>query len=72
MYVERLIPAYYKGFAEFASITEADIKNSKDAVRDFILVACGFRWAQRHMFTESVEKKSYVEKELQNIYDLKL
>jgi len=69
---DRLIPCYYKGFTEFADITEDDINNSRTALCDFILIVYGYRKAQKHMFTKSAEMKAQVEIELQNIYDLKL
>jgi len=72
VYVERLIPAYYKGFAEFASVTEVEIIKSKAAIRDFILVLFGYSKAQRHMFTECAKKKAQAEKELQMVYDFKI
>lgn len=71
-YVSKLIPAYYEGFTAFADITEEDIKNSKAAIRDFILIVYGYRMAQWHMFTENTEEKAQAEKKLQNIYDLAL
>jgi len=71
-YLDRLVPCYYKGFTEFAGITDEDIKNSKAAIRDFILIAYGYRMAQRHMFTENAEEKAQAEKEMQNIYGLRL
>jgi len=72
VYAKRLIPAYYKGFTEFTNITEIDIKNSKAAIRDFILVLFGYGKAQKHMFSESAEVKAQAEKELQVVYDFKL
>lgn len=72
IYLQKLIPAYYKGFNSVANIKEEDIKNSKAAIRDFILVVYGYRIAQKHMFTLNDEKRAQAEKELQIIYDLKL
>ena len=72
VYLERLIPTYYKGFSEFADISDEDIKNSKAAIRDFILIVNGYRIAQRHMFSLNTKKQAQAEKKLQIVYDLKL
>jgi len=71
-YIEKLIPAYFKGFTEFANITEIDIQNSKASIIDFILILFGYRKAEKHMFTECAEEKVQAEKELQMVYDLKM
>lgn len=71
-YFINLIPAYYKGFAEFSGVSEEVIKHSKAAIRDFLLISYGYRTAQRHMFTENTEEQKKSERELQNIYNISL
>lgn len=72
VYIKKLIPAYYRGFDGVAGISENDIRNSKAAIRDFILAVYGYRTVQTHMFTTNIEKKTQAEKKLQIVYDLKL
>jgi hypothetical protein len=71
-YLDRLVPAYYEGFTEFAKVTGDDIKNSKASICDFILIMRGYWKAQKYMFTESTEEKEHAEIELQNFFELKL
>lgn len=72
IYVEKLIPAYYKGFLEFADVSEEEVANSKAALRNYMLIIFGYWKAQSHMYDMNNKKKEQAVKELQMVYDFKL
>ena len=63
---ERLIPAYYKGIAEYMDIS--DVGNRY--IREMILLKFGYRKVQGCLFAETAEDRDEMVRELQKIYDM--
>jgi thiamine kinase-like enzyme len=66
-YCRRLIPAYYKGFSEYADLSQ--IENLY--IREMIIIKFGYRFLQKYMFSQSSEVKNQQIKALQKIYEMK-
>ena len=66
-YYRRCVPAYYKGFSEYA-----DVSNIEDnCIREMILVNIGYRLAEWHMNADSEAEKLKQIETLQRIYEMK-
>ncbi|WP_168123695.1 aminoglycoside phosphotransferase family protein [Paenibacillus sp. HB172176] len=64
---QRCVPAYYKGFAEYADVSPF----ADDCVYEMILLAFGYRLVEWYLHTEDeVEKKKHGDT-LQKIYEMK-
>ena len=64
---ERLIPAYYKGIAEYMDISAVGNK----FIREMILLKFGYRKVQGCLFAETAEDRDEIVRELQKIYDMR-
>jgi hypothetical protein len=64
---QRCIPAYYKGFSEYADVTQ----NSDHCVYEMILLAFGYRLIEGYIDSESEEEKMNHVHTLQKIYEMK-
>lgn len=66
-YFRRFIPAYFKGFSQFADIpvTESRI------IWEMIIIKFGYRIVQTHMFTDSDDDRTESINRLQKIYELR-
>ena len=68
-YYKRCVPAYYRGFSEYADISHiADIIGN--CVRELILVLFGYRLVEWFKFAESPEDKAMRLDTLQKIYEM--
>ena len=61
---ERLIPAYYRGIAEYMDISGVGNK----FIREMILLKSGYRKVQGCLFAETVDDRDEMVRELQKIY----
>ncbi len=66
-FYERCIPAYYKGFSEYADVSQ----NSDHCVYQMILLAFGYRLIEGYINSESEEEKRNHVHTLQKIYEMK-
>lgn len=64
---QRCIPAYYKGFAEYADAPPV----SGHCVYEMILLLFGYRLVESYLQTEDNDKKTKLVQRFQNIYELK-
>jgi len=65
---QRLVPAYYKGIAEYMDISDV----SNKFIREMILLKFGYRKVESYLFAETDEEKNDMVRELQKIYDYSL
>jgi len=66
-YYQKCIPAYYKGFAEYADISHI----SDNYIHEMIIFMVGYRLVEYYKFAESPEYKSLPLDTLQKIYEMK-
>lgn len=66
-YYHKCIPAYYKGFAEYADVSHI----SDHCVKELILLMFGYRLVEWYTFAESPEDKAMHLNVLQQIYELR-
>ena len=67
-YYERCIPAYYKGFSEYA----ADVAQvSNHCVYEMILLKFGYRLIEGYIHTETDDEKTMLAQTLEKIYEMK-
>ena len=66
-YCRRLVPAYLKGISEYMDLSH--IENFH--IRDMIIIKFGYRYFQRHMFSQSPDVKNHQIAILQKIYEMK-
>ena len=66
-YYRRCVPAYYKGFSEYADVSH--IKNH--CIREMILVNLGYRLVKWFINAESPEIKALQIDTLQKIYEMR-
>ncbi|MDF2926258.1 MAG: aminoglycoside phosphotransferase [Paenibacillaceae bacterium] len=66
-YYQKCIPAYYKGFSEYADVSH--IRNH--CIHELILAMFGYRLVERYKFAESPEDKSLHLNTLQKIYEMR-
>ncbi|WP_242985444.1 aminoglycoside phosphotransferase family protein [Vallitalea okinawensis] len=64
----KCIPAYYKGFSEYADISHI----SDNCVRELILVMFGYRLIEGYKYAQSPDEKELHLNTLQKIYDMGL
>lgn len=64
-YYHRCIPAYYKGFSEYADLSHI----TDSCIREIILIMFGYRLIEWYMFAESSDTKTQHLKTLQKIYE---
>ncbi len=64
-YYHRCIPAYYKGFSEYADLSHI----TDPCIREIILIMFGYRLIEWYMFAESSDAKTQHLKTLQKIYE---
>ncbi|MCG7344904.1 aminoglycoside phosphotransferase family protein [Sporosarcina sp. ACRSL] len=64
---QRCIPAYYKGFSEYAD--ESHI--SDHCIYEIILLVFGYRLIEGYLYTEAADEKSKYVQTLQKIYEMK-
>jgi len=65
-YYRKCVPAYYKGFSEYA-----DVSHIKDhCIRDMILVSFGYRLVEWFLNADSPESKALQIANLQKIYEM--
>ncbi|MCL2499114.1 MAG: aminoglycoside phosphotransferase family protein [Defluviitaleaceae bacterium] len=70
---ERLIPAYYKGAAEYMDVSAIANGTEKNYIKEMILLKFGYRQVQDFIFADEDEEEDRVEavKALQKIYEMK-
>lgn len=66
-YYKRCVPAYYRGFAEYADISHIE----DDCVYELILVMFGYRLIEGYISADSADEKALCLNTLQNIYAMK-
>ena len=66
-YYRRCVPAYYKGFSEYADVSHI----TDHCIRDMMLMNFGFRLAAWHMTAETAEEKTLQADTLQMIYEIR-
>ncbi|WP_078553830.1 aminoglycoside phosphotransferase family protein [Bacillus alkalicellulosilyticus] len=66
-YYQRCVPAYYKGFSEYANISH----NADDCVYEMILLLFGYRLVEWFLHTEDTNEKTKHVLTLQKIYEMK-
>lgn len=67
-YYQKCIPAYYRGFSEYADVSRI----SDPCIHELILVMFGYRLVEWYKFAESSEDKSLHLNTLQKIYEMKM
>ena len=65
-YYRRCVPAYYRGFSEYADVSHI----TDHCIRDMMLMNFGFRLAAWHMTAETAESKVLQADTLQMIYEI--
>jgi len=65
-YYHRCVPAYYRGFSEYADVTHI----TDPCIRDMMLMNYGFRLAAWHMNAKTAEEKALQADTLQKIYEI--
>ncbi|MNI20161.1 Phosphotransferase enzyme family protein [compost metagenome] len=65
-YYQKCIPAYYRGFAEYADVSDI----SYHCIHELILVMFGYRLVEGYKFAESPEDKSMHLNTLQKIHEM--
>ena len=65
-YDRRCVPAYYRGFSEYADVSHI----TDHCIRDMMLMNFGFRLAAWHMTAETPESKALQADTLQMIYEI--
>ncbi len=63
----RCVPAYYRGFSEYADVSDI----TDPCIRDMMLMNYGFRLAAWHMTAENAEQKALQAEMLQKIYEIR-
>ncbi|MFC7677441.1 aminoglycoside phosphotransferase family protein [Paenibacillus sp. GCM10028914] len=66
-YYEKCIPAYYKGFSEYADVSQI----SDHCIYELILIMFGYRLVEWYKFAESPEDKSLHLNTLQKIHEMR-
>ncbi|RXZ79067.1 aminoglycoside phosphotransferase family protein [Paenibacillaceae bacterium] len=66
-YYQECIPAYYRGFSEYADVSHI----SDHCIHELILVMFGYRLVEWYKFAESPEDKSMHLNTLQKIYEMR-
>ncbi len=66
-YYRRCIPAYYKGFSEYADVSPI----ANHCVYEMILVVFGYRLVERYLHIEDDDEKTKSVHTLQKIYEMK-
>jgi len=66
-YFQRCVPAYYKGFSEYADISHI----TDHCVRELILVLFGYRLVEWYLNAESDEEKMLQINTLQKVYEMR-
>lgn len=66
-YYQRCVPAYYKGFSEYADISHI----SDHSVYEMILLVFGYRLVERYLHTEAKDQKKEHVRTLQKIHKMK-
>lgn len=66
-YYQRCIPAYYKGFSEYADVSHI----TDDCVYEMILLIFGYRLVEGYLHTEDDDEKTNYVRTLQKIYEMK-
>ena len=66
-YYQKCVPAYYKGFSEYADITHI----TDNCIREMILVNLGYRLVEWYMSAKSQDDKTLHLNTLQKIYEMK-
>ncbi|MFD2699101.1 phosphotransferase [Paenibacillus shunpengii] len=66
-YYQRCVPAYYKGFSEYANVPPI----AEHCVHEMILLAFGYRLVEWYLHTEDDEEKTMHVDTLQKIYEMK-
>lgn len=67
-YYQKCIPAYYRGFSEYADLSHI----SDHCIHELILVMFGYRLVEWYKFAESPEDKTLHLNTLQKIYEMKI
>lgn len=67
-YYQKCIPAYYRGFSEYADMSHI----SDHCIHELILVMFGYRLVEWYKFAESPEDKTLHLNTLQKIYEMKI
>ncbi|MCL2055611.1 MAG: aminoglycoside phosphotransferase family protein [Oscillospiraceae bacterium] len=65
-YYQRCVPAYYKGFSEYADVSHI----TDHCVRELILVMFGYRLVEWYKFAKSPDEKTLHLNTLQKIYEM--
>lgn len=65
-YYHKCVPAYYKGFSEYADVSHL----SEHCVREMILILFGYRLVEWYKFAKSPEEKELQRNTLQRIYEM--
>ena len=65
-YYQRCIPAYYKGFSEYADISTI----TDNCIREFIIIKFGYRLVECFKFAKSQDEKTLHLNTLQKIYEM--
>jgi thiamine kinase-like enzyme len=66
-YYQRCVPAYYKGFSEYAPVTRI----ADHCVYEIILLVFGYRLVEGYLHTEADDEKTKHAHTLQKIYEMK-
>jgi len=66
-YYQKCVPAYYKGFSEYADISHVTAEN---CVRELILVMFGYRLVVWYKFAKSLDEKTLHLNTLYKIYEM--
>lgn len=65
-YYHKCVPAYYKGFSEYADVSHI----SDPCIRELILVMFGYRLIESYKFARSPEEKTLLRNTLEKIYEM--
>lgn len=66
-YYKRCVPAYYKGFSEYADISHI----TDNCIYEMILMKFGYRLVEEYKFGDSPDEKALSLSILQKIYEMK-
>lgn len=66
-YYQRCVPAYYKGFSEYADVSPI----ADHCVYELILLIFGYRFVEGYLHTEDDDEKAMHVQTLQKIYEMK-
>lgn len=65
-YYNKCIPAYYKGFSEYAAVTYKE-----HCVYEMILLKFGYRFVESYVHTEDINERKEIIQTLQKIFEMK-